>query len=151
MKYQYSTIRTLTKTRNRRSGMTLLEVLLVLILLATVATVGFIGLDKILNNANEDKVRIEVNETYKTGIMLYRAHTGSYPTTEEGLKVLVDKPAGAKGKRWRGPYLEKDEFNDPWGNPYVYRQPGTHNTDSFDLYSLGADGVESDDDIGNWE
>jgi len=131
--------------------MTLLEVLLVLMLLATVAGVGFVAVNNILGNANGDTARIEVRETYKTGIMLYKARVGSFPTTEEGLKVLVHKPEGAKGKRWTGPYLEKEDFLDPWGRPYVYRCPGTHNTDSYDLFSLGDDGVESDDDIGNWE
>jgi general secretion pathway protein G len=76
-----------------------------------------------------------------------------YPTTEEGLKVLVEAPTGEETK-WRGPYI-KMLRNDPWGNPYQYRSPGTHHTSGFDLWSRGADGVDGGEgqnaDIGNWQ
>jgi len=75
-----------------------------------------------------------------------------YPTADEGLKVLVEAPAG-DNKKWR-PYIERLR-NDPWGNPYQYRCPGVHNTSSFDLWSRGADGADGGEgdgaDIGNWE
>jgi general secretion pathway protein G len=76
-----------------------------------------------------------------------------YPTTEEGLKVLVEPPNGDE-KKWRGPYV-KQVRNDPWGNPYQYRSPGLHHTSSFDLWSRGADGADGGEgqaaDIGNWQ
>ena len=75
-----------------------------------------------------------------------------YPTTEEGLKVLVDTPTG-EDKKWKGPYVDAIR-NDPWGNPYQYRYPGTRKA-RYDLWSRGADGVEGGEgegaDIGNWE
>jgi general secretion pathway protein G len=75
-----------------------------------------------------------------------------YPTTEEGLKLLVERPTG-DDKKWQGPYITKLE-NDPWGNPYQYRSPGVRNTARFDLWSRGADnadgGEEDAADIGNW-
>lgn len=76
-----------------------------------------------------------------------------YPTMDEGLKVLVDPPAGDDAKLWRGPYI-KELRNDPWGNPYQYLCPGTHHPASYDIWSRGkdgADGGEGDNaDVGNW-
>jgi general secretion pathway protein G len=86
----------------------------------------------------------------------FYVHMDRYPTAEEGLKVLVDPPAGAEtgaDQKWRGPYI-KQLRNDPWGNPYQYSFPGTHHPTSFDLWSRGADGADGGEgpnaDIGNW-
>jgi general secretion pathway protein G len=76
-----------------------------------------------------------------------------FPTTEEGLKVLVDPPS-AEDKKWRGPYI-KQLRPDPWGNNYQYRYPGVRNPRSFDIWSRGADGADGGEgdnaDIGNWQ
>ena len=83
----------------------------------------------------------------------FNVHMDRYPTTEEGLKVLVEAPTGAESK-WRGPYI-KLLRPDPWGNPYQYQYPGTHHPTSFDLWSRGADGQDGGEgqnaDIGNWQ
>jgi general secretion pathway protein G len=75
-----------------------------------------------------------------------------YPTTEEGLQVLVTAPGEGKDK-WRGPYLDKLQ-NDPWGSGYQYRAPSTHRQGFYDVWSRGADkadGGEGDGaDLGNW-
>jgi general secretion pathway protein G len=75
-----------------------------------------------------------------------------HPTTEEGLNALLKAPSGEESK-WRGPYI-KVLRPDPWGNPFQYRNPGTHHPTSFDLWSRGADGVDGGEgqgaDIGNW-
>jgi general secretion pathway protein G len=80
-------------------------------------------------------------------------HLDRHPTTEEGLKVLVEPPAGLEAK-WRGPYVKRVRA-DPWGNAYEYRAPGTHNARSFDLWSRGADGKDGSEgeaaNIGNWD
>ncbi len=53
---------------------------------------------------------------------------------------------------WAGPYLKQKIGNDPWGHPFVYKQPGVHNPKSYDVYSLGPDGSEGGgDDFGNWK
>jgi general secretion pathway protein G len=79
-------------------------------------------------------------------------HLDRYPTTEEGLNLLLEPPAG-EDKKWRGPYI-KLLRPDPWGNPYQYRNPGTHRKTGFDLWSRGADNAEGGEgdgaDIGNW-
>jgi general secretion pathway protein G len=83
----------------------------------------------------------------------FNVHMDRYPTTEEGLKVLVEQPAG-DDKKWRGPYI-KLLRPDPWGNPYQYVNPGVRHTTSYDLWSRGADGKDggegADADIGNWQ
>lgn len=82
----------------------------------------------------------------------FNIHMDRHPTSEEGLKVLLQAPSGEDTK-WRGPYI-KLLRPDPWGNPYQYRRPGTHHPTSFDLWSRGADNAEGGEgenaDIGNW-
>ena len=70
----------------------------------------------------------------------------------KGLNALLVKPASEPAARnWNGPYIEKNPV-DPWGNPYKYRCPGTNNTATYDLYSMGKDGIEgTEDDITNWK
>jgi general secretion pathway protein G len=81
----------------------------------------------------------------------FRLDVGRYPTTEEGLAVLVARPNGESS--WAGPYLKKGVPPDPWGRPYLYEQPGAHGGD-FDLQSYGKDGRPGgsgeDADITNW-
>ena len=82
----------------------------------------------------------------------FNVHMDRYPTTEEGLKVLVEKPQ-EDDKQWRGPYI-KLLRPDPWKNPYQYRNPGIHHPTSFDLWSRGADSADGGEgdaaDLGNW-
>ena len=78
----------------------------------------------------------------------FEIDVGRYPNTTEGLAALVRQPDGVEG--WRGPYVRK-LVPDPWARPYVYRCPGAHNKDGFDLSSAGPDGREgTDDDVTNW-
>jgi general secretion pathway protein G len=84
-----------------------------------------------------------------TAFDMFEADTGRYPTSDEGIKGLMEQPSNAKD--WKGPYLKRLVLNDPWGNPYGYRCPGQHNTSGYDLYSFGPDGQEGGgDDIDNW-
>ena len=90
-------------------------------------------------------------ETFSHSIELFKLDVGRYPTTDEGLKVLL-KGSMIERANTTGyiRYLAKD----PWGFPYQYKYPGTHNKDSFDIWSNGADGTVGGDgyngDIGNW-
>jgi len=81
----------------------------------------------------------------------FRLDTGRYPTTEEGLKSLREKPSGIEN--WEGPYLPKEIPVDPWGKPYVYKAPGEHG--DYDLISYGLDGAEGGEgenqDIVSWK
>jgi general secretion pathway protein G len=86
----------------------------------------------------------------------YRLDVGSYPTTAQGLSALRSLPADAGdfASRWRGPYLRRVLPNDPWGRPYVYESPGRENPESYDLFTLGRDGMAGGDgedtDVTSW-
>lgn len=128
-----------------RAGMTLIEMLLVIALIALVAGLAIVKVGDVLGANQEDVARLFVNTTIETPLTSYKIHMGSYPSN---LQALMDAPESASG-RWRGPYAKELPI-DPWQHPYQYRYPGTHNPKGYDFYSLGPDGVESADDIGNW-
>jgi len=81
----------------------------------------------------------------------YKLENDTYPTTEQGLQALLEKPTIQPiPKDWKGPYLS-DDINDPWNNPYQYRCPSQHNRPDFDLWSFGTDGKNgTEDDMTNW-
>jgi general secretion pathway protein G len=131
-----------------KRGFTLLEVLIAIALLAAIAALLITNLDSILGGGNREVARIYVNETMEVPLMTYRVHMGSYPTTEEGLEALLRRPS-EEATNWQGPYVRQLP-KDPWGSEYQYRYPGEINTDSYDLWSLGPDRRDSDQNIGNW-
>jgi general secretion pathway protein G len=143
-------------------GFTLIEIMVVVIiigLLAAVVVPQFLGR---VDDARIAKAKQDI-QAIQTGLTLYKLDNFTFPTTEMGLKALVEKPNDPNVKNWRsGGYLPRMP-KDPWGNPYQYQTPGTHcsgqtttascSTD-YDLYSLGADGQPGGEgvnaDIGNW-
>jgi general secretion pathway protein G len=130
--------------RRRDAAFTLIELMLVLVILATLAAIVVPKFAKRSEQAKIAAARTQI-ENLGTAFALYEIDNGSYPTTQEGLAALSQM--GPQGTR----YLERSVENDPWGRPYVYRCPGMHNTDGYDLYSFGPDGMEgTDDDIDNW-
>jgi len=91
-------------------------------------------------------------QALETGLTMFKLDNFSYPTSEEGLKALVEKPNDPNIKNWRaGGYLKRLP-KDPWGNDYQYQSPGTHG--DVDVFSFGADGQVGGEgvnaDIGNW-
>lgn len=131
------------------AGFTLLELLVVLAILALLA--GLVGprVLKQLSAAKSSTARIQIKNIEST-LDLFLLDMGHYPTTQEGLNALLQRPGDAE--KWRGPYLRgKDGLIDPWGAPYLYRKPGRDG--EFDVFSLGADGTEGGEgenrDIGN--
>lgn len=138
-----------TRRTRRSAGFSLLEILIVLALIGMLAALVISNLDKILGSGQEEVARVFVNESMVSPLMSYRINVGRYPTTEEGLDALLNKP-GEGADNWKGPYV-KSLPEDPWGQPYQYRFPGEKNPDSYDLWSFGPDGVDSDQNIGNWQ
>ena len=141
----------LLSTANRKSGFSLLEILIAIALVALLASVALNQLTGVFGDNQKQAAELFVTSTSELAFTRYRLDVGNFPTTEQGIDALLKAPAG-KEQRWKGPYL-KEKAIDPWGEPYKYRYPGTRNISgsrSFDIWSLGEDGTESEDDIGNW-
>jgi len=123
-------------TRRRPdAGFTLIELLVVLVILGLLAAVAGPRVISYLGGARSDTARIQIG-AFEQALDLYRLDVGSYPSTEEGLAALLRAPGNSSN--WNGPYLDSQAVpEDPWGNPYVYRVPGSGGP--YDLYTLGAD------------
>jgi general secretion pathway protein G len=141
---------TLSKARPpiRAAGFTLLELLVVIVIIGLLA--GYVA-PRYFSQVGKSEVQVAKAQidAIEKALDQYRLDTRHLPTTEEGLAVLVAKPASAP--QWNGPYLKKAAPSDPWGRPYVYRVPGQKG--EFDLFSYGRDGkpggTGEDADIGN--
>jgi general secretion pathway protein G len=133
----------LTCRERRTSGFTLIELMVVIAILGILAGLVLPRFMGRTEEAKKTKARLQI-ENLESALKLYKLDNGAYPSTEQGLEALVQKPAGGFVPRsWReGGYLEKAKVpEDPWGRPYVYLSPGVKNKD-FDLKSLGADGED---------
>lgn len=137
----------------RLSAFTLLEILVTLAIIGLLAGLAISNSDKIFGQSQEAVARVFVRDSLKTSLVRYKIDLGDYPSSNEGIAALISAPNG-KSDRWRGPYIESPGGkvpNDPWGEPYRYRFPGTKNKGSYDLYSIGPDKSDgTEDDIGNW-
>lgn len=133
-------------------GFTLVELMIVVIIIAALAAMVVPRLGSRSEQAKAAVAEADINSNIGLALKLYKLDNGRYPTTSQGLKALMSKPTSSPvPPSWNGPYLEKEPL-DPWKNPYQYKSPGSHNSDGYDLYSLGLDGVEgNDDDIKNWQ
>lgn len=131
---------------------TLIEIMVVVVILGVLAATIIPQLSGTTQDAKMKAAKAHV-AVLESALEQFFVHMDRYPTTDEGLKVLVERPAGDQNK-WRGPYIKMLRM-DPWGSPYQYRFPGTHHPSSFDLWSRGADGADGGEgaaaDIGNWE
>ena len=130
-----------------RIGFTLIELMLVVIIIGALVAMVMPRLTGRSEQARIAAAKADIGANIATGLKLYELDNGVFPTTEEGLSALLTNPSSSDN--WNGPYLEKKPV-DPWGREYIYRSPGENRID-YDLYSLGKDGTESQDDITNWE
>jgi len=117
-------------------------VVLAVVLLVGLSVAGYYGHTEMKNSAKRMQAEADI-QTLTTALRTYEMVNRRLPTTEQGLKALVVKPAGITTP-WR--QLLEEVPLDPWGRPYVYRNPGRHNTKGFDLYSLGRSGIDGNED-----
>jgi general secretion pathway protein G len=136
-----------TRSFKNEDGFTLVELLVVLGIIALLAAMVAPQVIRYLGSARSETAGVQL-KNIESALELYYLDTGKYPTD---LKALVEAPAATQG--WRGPYLKRTSgLLDPWGKPYIYKQPGEHG--NFDLSSLGRDGAAGgegeDQDLVSW-
>ena len=138
------------REKRRENGFTLIEILVVIIIIGLLAALVGPRLFGKVSTARLSAAKAQI-ELFGTALDTFRLDVGKYPTTEEGLKALREKPSGVEG--WNGPYLRKEIPLDPWKKPYMYKSPGEHG--DYDLISYGLDGTEGGEgenqDVVSWK
>lgn len=142
------------KSQRRQRGFTLVEIMVVVVI---IGILGALVVPKLLGRTGESRVtaaRVDI-ATLMSALKLYKLDNQRYPTTDQGLQALIQKPtSGPAANGWKeGGYVERLP-KDPWGNPYQYLSPGIHGGE-VEIMSYGADGqpggTGEDADIGSWE
>ena len=135
--------------RNRVQGFTLIEVMVVVVILGILAAILVPKVMDRPEQARITKARQDIR-ALEAALNLYKLDNYVYPTTDQGLEALVEKPSSPEPPNWKeGGYLDRLPL-DPWKQPYQFLSPGTHGV--IDIYSLGVDQQpDSEDDIGNWD
>lgn len=127
-----------------------MEMILVILIITLLMGMGVYSLVGVMGDAESVAAKADV-KNLETNLIRYRTICDMFPSNEQGLKALVTRPTtNPIPKQWKQ-VLKQSAITDPWGNAYQYKRPGVRNKGSYDIYSLGADAVESDDDIGNWQ
>ncbi|OGP88546.1 MAG: type II secretion system protein GspG [Deltaproteobacteria bacterium RBG_16_48_10] len=138
------------KVKQRAKGFTFFEILVVVTIIGLLAALVGPRLWKRISGGKQVAAKAQI-ELFGTALDAFRLDTGRYPTTEEGLKALREKPSSADN--WSGPYLPKEIPMDPWKTQYVYKCPGEHG--DYDIISYGADKVEGgegeSEDVVSWK
>ena len=133
---------------NRGQGFTLIEVMVVVVILGILAAILVPKVMDRPDQARITKARQDIR-ALEAALNLYKLDNYVYPSTDQGLEALTEKPSSPEPPNWKsGGYVDRLPL-DPWKQPYLYLSPGAHGT--LDIFSQGPDQQPSDDDIGNWD
>lgn len=135
--------------KNRQSAFTLLEIMLVVAIIGVLLSAAIYKMAPSLDVAKSMKTKGDI-QSIKTSLLSYNGMNGFYPTTEQGLAALVNRPASEPAPTsWRR--LMDELPKDSWGMPYLYRYPGRKNPSGYDVFSSGPDRIPdtADDEYGN--
>ena len=136
--------------REPEAGFTLIEIMVASIVLLVLISVTGLVISKQVDKSRVISCKNQV-QVFAMALNAYFLDCGVYPTTEQGLNALWEKPVFEPvPKFWDGPYLESTVPRDPWDNEYLYFSPGVHGL-PFGIRSTGADGIEGEGDITSWE
>ncbi|WP_341502770.1 type II secretion system major pseudopilin GspG [Gallaecimonas sp. GXIMD4217] len=140
-----------TRKQRRQGGFTLLEIMVVIVILGILASMIVPNVLGNKEQADQQKVVSDIR-ALESSLDMFKLDNSRYPDTEQGLEALVSDPGGLR-KYKEGGYIKRLP-KDPWGNDYIYLNPGEQSRSGYDLYSLGADGQEGGEgvnaDIGNF-
>jgi len=128
------------RKKQKRKAFTLIELLVVIIILSALAAFAAPKLFKYVGKSKKDLAKPKL-ALVEGAIERFALDCGQYPDDSDGLDTLLIAPSGLEEK-WMGPYLKASQLLDPWGNPIIYVAEGQINPGSFDLISLGSDGVD---------
>ncbi|WP_194090134.1 type II secretion system major pseudopilin GspG [Vibrio hibernica] len=137
----------------KQKGFTLLEVMVVVVILGILASFVVPNLLGNKEKADQQKAVTDI-VALENALDMYKLDNSVYPTTDQGLEALVNKPTGSPEPRnYRNDGYIRRLPKDPWGGDYQYLSPGDKG--NIDVFSLGSDGQEGGDDgskkdIGNW-
>jgi general secretion pathway protein G len=137
------------KVAGSSAGFTLIELLVVLAIIGLLA--GLVGprMMNALGGAKTKTAKVQIRDLEQS-LEMYKLDVGQYPSNNEGLNALMQKPGNADG--WNGPYLKSDVPKDPWKRDYIYKFPGERG--DIDIFTLGQDGAPGgegeDTDVGSW-
>lgn len=142
----------LQSSYKKQTGFTLIEVIVVVVILGILASVV---VPKVVNRTGQAQI-VKAKQDIRameSALQLYRVDNFDYPTTDQGLSALAEKPTTSPEPRnWQSGGYIKSIPKDPWGNEYQYLSPGENG--EFDIVSLGKDGrpggTDDNADIGNW-
>ncbi len=128
----------------RQAGFTLMEMMLVLGIIGILVGISAVALSGTMGDAEETKAKTQVRNI-QMHLLRFKTHSGGLlPTKLDG---LVTKPSGMQGKPWKK-FADEKDIIDPWGSPFVFRNPGKKNAAGYDVFSVGPDKKEgTDDDI----
>lgn len=124
--------------RAAERGMTLIEILVVLVIIGLIATAVAVNVVGQAEKARTERARTDVQRIASDGIEAYKVMRGRYPSTEEGLGLLLQE-------KYLKPNDKDGKLKDPWQNEYIYLFPGQAHPDSFDVKTYGADGQPGGD------